>query len=174
MVLSLLSQMPPTSKSSTPPTIKESFAKLGDLIDKLELVTKRLVMKRLATSTANLVSVTTKATTVILSITITESSDDTTNNTHHPTTNNHDMTIPNTDTKASGEQEGVVEVRLQKGIILISGFRIMNGDFHSNNVKMDDAKKRKSGKDEMISLTEEQNSKVGIAHRSIKVIDERR
>ncbi|GKC09592.1 ABC transporter G family member 32 [Tanacetum coccineum] len=40
--------------------------------------------------------------------------------------------------------------------------------------QMDDAKKRKSGKDEMISLTEEQNSKVGIAHRSIKVIDERR
>ncbi|GJU95284.1 hypothetical protein Tco_1320040 [Tanacetum coccineum] len=50
MVLSLLSQMPPTS---TPPTIKESLAKLADNIDKLELV-----VKRLAASTANLVSIT--------------------------------------------------------------------------------------------------------------------
>ncbi|GJX79077.1 hypothetical protein Tco_0327226 [Tanacetum coccineum] len=99
MVASKLSQMPPTSKSSTPPTIEESLAKLGDLIDKLELVTKHLVAKRLNASTANLVSVTTKATTVVSTITITKSSDHTTNNIHHPTTNNHDMTIPNTDTK---------------------------------------------------------------------------
>ncbi|GJS14489.1 hypothetical protein Tco_0408961 [Tanacetum coccineum] len=54
MVLSLLSQMPPTS---TPRTIKESLAKLADNIDKLELV-----VKRLAASTANLVSITSQTT----------------------------------------------------------------------------------------------------------------
>ncbi|GKD36133.1 hypothetical protein Tco_1251642, partial [Tanacetum coccineum] len=91
--------MPPTSKPSTPPTIQRSMAKLSDSLDKLQLIVKRLVAKRLAESTANHVSVTTKATTVVSTITKTESSDHTTNNTHHPTTNNHDMTIPNTDTK---------------------------------------------------------------------------
>nr|GEX05868.1 hypothetical protein [Tanacetum cinerariifolium] len=59
MVLSLLSQMPPTS---TPPTIEESLAKLGDSIDKLELVMKHLVVKRLAASTTNLVSTTSHTT----------------------------------------------------------------------------------------------------------------
>nr|GEW94249.1 hypothetical protein [Tanacetum cinerariifolium] len=54
MVLSLLSQMPLTS---TPPTIEESLAKLADNIAKLELV-----VKRLAASTANLVSLTPQTT----------------------------------------------------------------------------------------------------------------
>ncbi|GJR03304.1 hypothetical protein Tco_0526288 [Tanacetum coccineum] len=44
--------MPPPSTPSTPPTIEESLAKLGDSIDKLELVTKRLVAKRLAACVA--------------------------------------------------------------------------------------------------------------------------
>nr|GEW22110.1 hypothetical protein [Tanacetum cinerariifolium] len=84
MVLSLLSQMPLTS---TPPTIEESLAKFADNIDKLELV-----VKRLTASTANHVSVTTKATTVVSTITKTESSDHTTNNFHHPSTT-HDTQI---------------------------------------------------------------------------------
>nr|GEV85878.1 DNA-binding pseudobarrel domain-containing protein [Tanacetum cinerariifolium] len=67
MVLSLLSQMPPTS---TPPTIEESLAKLADNIDKLELV-----VKRLAASTTNLVSITSQTTTQL----ITETSSITTN-----------------------------------------------------------------------------------------------
>nr|GFC22498.1 hypothetical protein [Tanacetum cinerariifolium] len=81
MVLSLLAQMPPTSKPSTPPTIEESMAKLADSIDKLELV-----MKCFVASTVNLVSVTTKATTVVSTITKTKSSDHTTINFQHPTT----------------------------------------------------------------------------------------
>ncbi|GJW60258.1 hypothetical protein Tco_0109593 [Tanacetum coccineum] len=48
---------PPSSKPSTPPTIEESLAKLGDSIDKLELVTKRL-----AASTTSLVSITSQTT----------------------------------------------------------------------------------------------------------------
>ncbi|GKB73146.1 hypothetical protein Tco_0934558 [Tanacetum coccineum] len=67
MVLSLLSQMPPTS---TPPTIEESLAKLANNIDKLELV-----VKRLAASTANLVSITSQTT-----FTKNESNDHTSNN----------------------------------------------------------------------------------------------
>nr|GEU79691.1 hypothetical protein [Tanacetum cinerariifolium] len=59
--------MPPTS---TPPTIEESLAKLADNIDKLELV-----VKHLATSTANLVSITSQTTTQV----ITETSSITTN-----------------------------------------------------------------------------------------------
>ncbi|GJV06095.1 hypothetical protein Tco_1343751 [Tanacetum coccineum] len=66
MVLSLLSQMPQTS---TPPTIEESCAKLADTIDKLELVKKRL-----AASTANLVSITSQTT-----FTTNESNDHTAN-----------------------------------------------------------------------------------------------
>ncbi|GJU21300.1 kinase-like domain-containing protein [Tanacetum coccineum] len=54
MVLSLVSQVPPTS---TPPTIKESLAKLADNIDKLELI-----VKRLTASTASLVSITSQTT----------------------------------------------------------------------------------------------------------------
>nr|GEU88023.1 hypothetical protein [Tanacetum cinerariifolium] len=54
MVLSLISQLPPTS---TPPTIEESLAKLVDIIDKLELVAKRLTA-----STTNLVSLTPQTT----------------------------------------------------------------------------------------------------------------
>ncbi|GJY36875.1 hypothetical protein Tco_0422253 [Tanacetum coccineum] len=109
MVLSLLSQMPPTSKPSKPSTLEESLVKLVDIMDKFNthLATQNmkleLASKCLAASNVNLVSVTTKATTVISTITKTESSDHITNNTHHPTTNNHDTTIPNTDTKASGE-----------------------------------------------------------------------
>ncbi|GKD64913.1 hypothetical protein Tco_1307021 [Tanacetum coccineum] len=71
---------PPSSKPSTPPTIEESLAKLGDSIDKLELV-----MKRLVASAATQVSVITKATTVVSTITKTESSDHTTNTTYHVT-----------------------------------------------------------------------------------------
>ncbi|GKE14311.1 hypothetical protein Tco_1421888 [Tanacetum coccineum] len=41
---------PPTSKPSKPPTLDESLAKLADNIDKLELVVKRLVAKRLTAS----------------------------------------------------------------------------------------------------------------------------
>ncbi|GJZ76413.1 hypothetical protein Tco_0641085 [Tanacetum coccineum] len=66
---------PPSSKPSTPPTIEESLAKLGDSIDKLELVTKRLVAKRLAASTTNLVSITSQTT-----FTKNESNDHTSNN----------------------------------------------------------------------------------------------
>ncbi|GKC72356.1 hypothetical protein Tco_1118239, partial [Tanacetum coccineum] len=51
-----------SSKPSTPPTIEQSLAKLGDSIDKLKLVTKRLVAKRLAASTTNLVSITSQTT----------------------------------------------------------------------------------------------------------------
>ncbi|GKB22742.1 hypothetical protein Tco_0862143, partial [Tanacetum coccineum] len=47
MVLSLLAQMPLTSKPSTPPTIQQSMAKLSDSLDKLQLIVKRLVAKRL-------------------------------------------------------------------------------------------------------------------------------
>ncbi|GJU25957.1 hypothetical protein Tco_1164578 [Tanacetum coccineum] len=54
--------MPPTSTPSTPPTIKESMAKLADSLDKLELIVKHLVAKRLAESTANLVSITSQTT----------------------------------------------------------------------------------------------------------------
>ncbi|GJW18963.1 hypothetical protein Tco_0026399 [Tanacetum coccineum] len=62
MVLSLLAQMPPTSKPSTPPTIQQSMAKLSDSLDKLQLIVKRLVAKRLAESTANLVPITSQTT----------------------------------------------------------------------------------------------------------------
>ncbi|GKF77113.1 hypothetical protein Tco_0229583, partial [Tanacetum coccineum] len=62
MVLSLLAQMPPTSKSSTPPTIQQSMAKLYDSLDKLQLIVKRLVAKRLAESTDNLVPITSQTT----------------------------------------------------------------------------------------------------------------
>ncbi|GKC81441.1 hypothetical protein Tco_1137158 [Tanacetum coccineum] len=71
---------PPSSKPSTPPTIEESFAKLGDSIDKL-----KLVMKHLVASTSKHVSVTTKATTVVSTSTKTASSDHTTNTTYHVT-----------------------------------------------------------------------------------------
>ncbi|GKC71818.1 hypothetical protein Tco_1117701 [Tanacetum coccineum] len=54
--------MPPPSTPSTPPTIEESMAKLADSLDKLELIVKHLVAKRLAESTANLVSITSQTT----------------------------------------------------------------------------------------------------------------
>ncbi|GJV62866.1 hypothetical protein Tco_1473694 [Tanacetum coccineum] len=54
MVLSSTYSTPPTS---TPPTIQESLAKLADNINKLELV-----VKRLSTSTANPVSITSQTT----------------------------------------------------------------------------------------------------------------
>ncbi|GKB27967.1 hypothetical protein Tco_0867368 [Tanacetum coccineum] len=73
MVLSLLSQMPPTS---TPPTIEECLAKLADNIDKLELVGKRL-----AASTANSVSISTKTTSLNSTIIGTKSNDETTHKT---------------------------------------------------------------------------------------------
>ncbi|GJR65470.1 hypothetical protein Tco_0011535 [Tanacetum coccineum] len=41
---------PPTSKPSKPPTLDESLAKLADNIDKLELVVKRHIAKRLTAS----------------------------------------------------------------------------------------------------------------------------
>nr|GEX19536.1 hypothetical protein [Tanacetum cinerariifolium] len=70
------SYTPTTSyKPSTPPTIEESLAKLGDSIDKLELVTQRLVAKRLAASTTDLVSITSQTT-----FTKNESIDHTSNN----------------------------------------------------------------------------------------------
>ncbi|GKB06433.1 hypothetical protein Tco_0834666 [Tanacetum coccineum] len=53
---------PPSSKPSKPPTIEESMAKLADSLDKLELIVKHLVAKRLAESTANLVSITSQTT----------------------------------------------------------------------------------------------------------------
>ncbi|GKD41673.1 hypothetical protein Tco_1261880 [Tanacetum coccineum] len=53
---------PPSSKPFTPPTIEESLAKLGDSIDKLELVTKRLVAKCLTASTTSLISITSQTT----------------------------------------------------------------------------------------------------------------
>ncbi|GJS83788.1 UDP-glycosyltransferase 84B1-like protein [Tanacetum coccineum] len=59
MVLSSTYSTPPTS---TPPTIQESLAKLADNINKLELVVKRLVAKRLSASTANPVSITSQTT----------------------------------------------------------------------------------------------------------------
>ncbi|GKD29715.1 hypothetical protein Tco_1240493, partial [Tanacetum coccineum] len=59
----------PSSKPSTPPTIEEYLAKLADNIDKLELV-----VKRLAASTTNLVSITSQT-----SFTKNESNDHTIN-----------------------------------------------------------------------------------------------
>ncbi|GJT16480.1 DNA helicase [Tanacetum coccineum] len=59
MVLSSTYSTPPTS---TPPTIQESLAKLADKIDKLELIVKRFIAKRLAESTTNLVSITSQTT----------------------------------------------------------------------------------------------------------------
>ncbi|GJV66060.1 hypothetical protein Tco_1476888 [Tanacetum coccineum] len=54
--------MPSTSKPSTPPTIQQSMAKLSDSLDKLQLIVKRLVAKRLAESTGNLASITSQTT----------------------------------------------------------------------------------------------------------------
>ncbi|GJR27567.1 hypothetical protein Tco_1103799 [Tanacetum coccineum] len=61
---------------------------------KLELASKHFVA-----STANLVSVTTKATTIVSTITRTESKDETINNTHNPTTIDRDTTTCKTSTK---------------------------------------------------------------------------
>ncbi|GJX13328.1 hypothetical protein Tco_0205086 [Tanacetum coccineum] len=87
--------MPPTSK---PPTITESLAKLDDIMDKFNThlasqnIKLELVSKSLAASAANLVSITTKTTTLISTITRSGSNDHTTNNFHHPTTT-HDTQI---------------------------------------------------------------------------------
>ncbi|GKB14337.1 hypothetical protein Tco_0848260 [Tanacetum coccineum] len=74
---------PPTSK---PSRLKESMVALADTMAKLELASKRL-----AASTANLVPISTKTTTLISTITRSGSNDHTTNNIHQPTT--HDTHI---------------------------------------------------------------------------------
>ncbi|GJT81089.1 hypothetical protein Tco_1055431 [Tanacetum coccineum] len=88
MVLSLLSQMPPTS---TPPTIEECLAKLADNIDKLELVGKRL-----AASTANFVSISTKTTSLNSTIIGTKSNDETTHKTPIVQNNQLETNTPTT------------------------------------------------------------------------------
>ncbi|GJU71194.1 hypothetical protein Tco_1262599 [Tanacetum coccineum] len=69
---------PPTSKRSH---LKESMVALADTMAKIELASKRL-----AASTANLVPISTKTTTLISTITRSGSNDHTTINIHQPTT----------------------------------------------------------------------------------------
>ncbi|GKE26852.1 hypothetical protein Tco_1442236 [Tanacetum coccineum] len=69
---------PPTSK---PSRLEESMVALADTMAKLELASKRL-----SASTANLVPISTKTTTLISTITRSGSNDHTTNNIHQPTT----------------------------------------------------------------------------------------
>ncbi|GJW14645.1 hypothetical protein Tco_0018778 [Tanacetum coccineum] len=59
----------------------------------------KLASKHFSASTANLVLVTTKATTIVSTITRTESKDETINNTHNPTTIDRDTTTCKTGTK---------------------------------------------------------------------------
>nr|GEV18391.1 RNA-directed DNA polymerase, eukaryota, nucleotide-binding alpha-beta plait domain protein [Tanacetum cinerariifolium] len=71
-----------------------SMDTLADTMDKLEIA-----LKRLTTSTAHLISITAKTTTVNYTITRTELKDDTINNKHHPTTIDRETTTCMNDTK---------------------------------------------------------------------------
>nr|GEY28175.1 hypothetical protein [Tanacetum cinerariifolium] len=84
----------PDSTSYTPPPPNESMDTLADAMAKLEIASKRL-----ATSTAYLISITAKTTTLNYTTMRTESKDDTINNTHRSTAIDCEATTCKNDTK---------------------------------------------------------------------------
>ncbi|GKD34779.1 ATP-dependent zinc metalloprotease FTSH 12, chloroplastic, partial [Tanacetum coccineum] len=98
----------PDSTSYTPPPPNESMDTLADVMAKLEIASKRL-----ATSTAHLISITTKTTTLNYTSTRIESKDDTINNTHRPTIIDGEATTCKNDTKVVTQTPKIEKVTTQ-------------------------------------------------------------
>ncbi|GJU52496.1 hypothetical protein Tco_1226210 [Tanacetum coccineum] len=101
----------PDSTSYTPPPPNESMDTLADAMAKLEIASKRL-----ATSTAHLISITAKTTTLNYTATRTESKDDTINNTHRPTTIDGEATTCKNDTTVVTQTPKIEKVTTQNKI----------------------------------------------------------
>ncbi|GJT58876.1 hypothetical protein Tco_1002409 [Tanacetum coccineum] len=98
----------PDSTSYTPPPPNESMDTLADAMAKLEIA-----LKRLATSTAHLILITAKTTTLNYTATRTESKDDTINNMHRPTTIDGEATTCKNDTKVVTQTPKIEKVTTQ-------------------------------------------------------------